>query len=232
MTSNGTISLQLMSSWFEANLGTLLGIVAIVVAWLGTALAFVAIAVAWLIYRSQQASARQGIVDAVSAELALHKWWVGNAYEPGRWPDPNDPAGWWAHERLSEMKQHTPFVNKVSTVAVDAAIAQGPALFINPRLVVALVQYRQRAAQLNQLIDNASAFVAAPELWMTKRHTELVEHFAQLTAAIHWVGIGSAEQDGAHTHYCVAVHELEHERNVSQLDWLAWFCFGRTGRRK
>jgi len=220
-----------MQAWFAANLGSLLAIVAIVIAWLGTLLALIAIAVAWWIYRSQQASARQGVLDAVSAELALHRSWVGTGYEPGAWPDPQDPAGWWARQRLREMKEHTPFVNKLSTVAVDAAIAQGPALFINPTLVVALVQYRQRAAQLNQRIDNAMAFAASTELWTARPSPQLVEHFVQLTADIHWGGIGPADRDGAHRLYCAAVHELEHERNVSRVDWLAWFCFAATWPR-
>jgi hypothetical protein len=129
-----------------------LALVAIVVGWLGTFLALIAIAVAWWIYRSQQAAARQGILDAVSAELTLDRSWVGGPYKPGDWPDPADPAGWWARDRLRDMKEHSPFVNKLSTVAVDAAIAQGPALFINPMLVVALVQYRQRAAQLTSAL--------------------------------------------------------------------------------
>jgi hypothetical protein len=178
-----------------------LALVAIVVGWLGTFLALIAIVVAWWIYRSQQAGARQGILDAVSAELALHRSWVGDGYQPDEWPDPADPAAWWAPDRLRKMTQHSPFVNKLSTVAIDSAIAQGPALFINPRLVVALVQYRQRAAQLNQRIDTATAFAAAPELWTARPSPNLVEHFVQLTADIHWGGIGPADRDGAHRLY-------------------------------
>jgi hypothetical protein len=48
----------------------------------------------------------------------------------------------------------------------------------------------------------------------------------QLTADIHWGGVGPGDRDGAHRFYCLAVHELEHERNVSRIDMLAWFCFG------
>jgi len=51
-----------------------LALVAIVVGWLGTFLALIAIVVAWWIYRSQQAGARQGILDAVSAGRMVTAW--------------------------------------------------------------------------------------------------------------------------------------------------------------
>jgi hypothetical protein len=169
------------------------------------------------------------VLDGLRAELNRHRSWVGVGYEPGNWPDPKDPLGWWARERLREMKESTPFVNKLSTVAIDAAIAQGPALFINRSLVVALVQYRQRVSHLNQLVDNALAFAASTELWRTKPPEHpLADHFAELTAAIHWVGVGTSDRDGAHAWYIVATVQLMREVKVRRFDWLAWFWVGRT----
>ena len=207
-------------SWLGANAGVLLALVAILVAW-------------W-IYRSQQSGERRGVLDGVDAELRLHASWVSAPYQFDCWPSSDT---WWAKERLSDLsnRQPVPLVNRLSTVAIDAAIAQGPALFINPQLVYALVQYRQRAEQLNQLIDNAMSFQSSTELWKDRPVPELIEHFAFATAWIHWIGIGSLNnpenRDGAHRHFVIAAIELEREKNAGWLPRLAWFCYGHTWRR-
>jgi hypothetical protein len=115
-------------------------------------LAVVGIAITWWIYHSQQATERRGALAAIRAELDLHHAWVGTPYQPLRWPSADT---WWSREQMARQPA-VGIVNKLSTVAVDAAIDRGPALFINPQLVTALVGYRQRAAQFTQLIDNVA----------------------------------------------------------------------------
>lgn len=104
-----------LGSWINSNLGTILAIAGIVAAW-------------W-IYRSQQSAARRGVLDGLVAELSLHAWWVAPSYRFDVWPEP--PA-WWSKEQLAARHGPVPLVNRLSTVATDAGIAQGPALFINP----------------------------------------------------------------------------------------------------
>jgi hypothetical protein len=199
--------------------------------WVGdnaaTLVAIAAIVAAWLIYRQQQATERQGLVEAVFAELRLHSAWVGSSYELLCWP-PKDI--WWSREQMA-TRQPVPLVNRLSTVATDAAIDRGPAMFINPSLVLALVGYRQRVGQFNQLIDNAMAFQASPELWEKGAAGELWDHFAWITAWIHWVGIGgapgSSNGDGAHAHYAAAIVQLERERRAGRYPRFMWFWLGR-----
>lgn len=187
--------------WLEANVGTLLAVVAILAA--------------WLIYRIQQDAARSGVLGAIDAELRLHAAWLVAEYDLGGWP----VDAWWTLPNLGaaieSRQQPVLTVNRLSTVAVDSAIAQGPSLFINPRLVLALVQYRQRVEQLNQLIDKATALQQAPELWRQPPDAELLDHFARAVAWIHWIGVGTmtgqGNRDGTHTYFVVARVELEKE---------------------
>lgn len=204
-------------AWIGSNTGLLLAILGIVVAW-------------W-IYRSQQSAARRGVLDGLTAELSLHASWVGHSYRFEEWPSADT---WWSKEELAKLAP-VPLVNRLSTVAIDAAIAQGPSLFINPQLVFALVQYRQRAEQLNQLIDNATGVQQSPDLWLKTPNSELMEHFAQVTAWIHWIGIGTLNdrinRDGAHRHFVAAALQLERERSAGLWSRFAWFSYGRTWAR-
>jgi hypothetical protein len=199
--------------------------------WLGTnvlaIVAFAAIVVAWLIYRRQQSDERQGLLRAIEAELQLHGSWVGNPYQWGCWPPSNV---WWSREQLLKRRQPG-LVYKLSTVAVNAGIERGPALFINPSLVVTLVQYRQRASQLNQLVDLATDLLAAPDMWKRRPSKDMWERYALATADVHWTGIGTAVSDGAHKHFVQATTELRREQHAGRPARFFWFAFGRTWRR-
>ncbi|MGA3185039.1 MAG: hypothetical protein ABSE52_10625 [Candidatus Dormibacteria bacterium] len=195
---------------------------------LAVVLAVVALLVAWGIFREQQSTQRRGVIAGVSAELRLHEPWVGGAYDPNGWPSIEDPLGWWARDRLLEGENPTPLVYRLSTVATDAAIQSGPGLFVNPRLVSALVEYRQRVANLNQMIDNAMALQSGADFWTTRAGSVARAHFAEATARIHWVQIGDANSDGAYAHFMSVNHELSRERVVGRRAYFLWFWFGRT----
>jgi hypothetical protein len=109
----------------------------------------VALLAAWIVYRLQRREEREGVLSGLIAELQLQEDWVGHAgYPAGSWKD-HSPK-WWADAADA-------LVYKLSTVATDNAIQVGPSLFINRDLVRALVQYRQRANQLNQVVDDMAA---------------------------------------------------------------------------
>jgi hypothetical protein len=211
-----------LGSWINSNLGSILAIAGIVAG----------IVAAWWVYRSQQASSRRGVLDGLVAELTLHAWWVAPSYPLMVWPGPDT---WWSREQLAR-RQTAPLVNRLSTVAIDAGIAQGPALFINPKLVFALVEYRQRVEQLNQLIDNAASIQQWPDLWGEHPPAQLVDHFAEATAWVHWVGIGTMEdppnRDGAHRRFRLVADEVERERNAGFWARQSWFWYGRTWSRE
>lgn len=205
----------------------------------GTLLAAFAIVAAWLTYRWQQVSARAGVLDLVDAETRMFLAWLVAEYPFGV----ERTGAWWSEVQLRQWigdgLAPVPTVNRLSTVAVDAAIAQGPALFITPDLVYVLIQYRQRIEQLNQLIDNAAALQQAPDLWRRPLDEHQLKHFAQASAWIHWVGIGvgpgnaaRGHPDGAHAFYVLARVAIEREIAVSGIDWWAWFVFGRVQPRQ
>jgi len=113
-------------------------------------IALLALLVAWLVYRVDHWSERRGVIRGLEAELDMHGSWVGNQYcekDRGSWPNPDY------------------MVFKLSTVAVDNAIARGPSLFLNRDLSTSLIRYRQVVSHLNQLIDKQMAFQANPDLW-------------------------------------------------------------------
>jgi hypothetical protein len=202
----------------------------------GTLLAVAAIVTAWLTYRAQQDSARRGVLDAVDVETRMFAAWLATSYDAGV----VRASDWWSPTNLIEAfesrRQPVQTVNRLSTVAVDNAITQGPTLFINPQLVQALVHYRQRVEQLNQLIDNATVLQQAAELWKRPLDEDLFKHFALATAWIHWIGIGTGRPergnaDGAHKYFVLVRVELERELGIRGWDWWAWFLFGRTWPR-
>jgi hypothetical protein len=197
---------------------------------LGVFATFGALVVAWWIYRSQQRTQRRGLLLALAAELGLHHSWVGTPYQPDCWPAPGVPGGWWSREQLVRRNQPG-IVYKLSTVAVDAGIEHGPALFINPTLVVALVRYRQRAAQFNQLIDIAADLLAVPDMWRRRASKQIWERYALTIAEVHWKGIGTTVTDSAHRHFIQVMHELNRERGASRAARLFWFLVGRTWQR-
>jgi hypothetical protein len=203
----------------------------------GTLLAAGAIIVAWLTYRAQQDTARRGVLDALDVETRMFLAWLGAQYDVGA----ERRDAWWSSRNLRQAlesgEQPVLTVNRLSTVAIDNAITQGPALFINLDLVFALVQYRQRVEQLNQLIDNATVLQQGPDLWKRPLDADVFRHFALSTAWIHWVGIGTGDPkrgnaDGAHVHFLKARFELEREIAIAGLDWWSWFIFGRTWPRQ
>lgn len=198
---------------------------------LGALLALVGIVGAWVTYRAQQDSAHRGVLDALDEETRLHAFWLLNEYKVGVWPE----NAWWTRENLAaaieKNEQPVLTVNRLATVAVDNAIAQGPALFINPGLVLALSHYRQRLEQFNTLVDNAMALQQSPDLWRTPLDPRLLQHFAYATAWIHWVGIGDQARGGAHSLFVIARGEFESEQRTTVSEWFMWFVFGRTQPR-
>src|SRR5207247_10713296 len=133
-----------------------------------------------------------------------------------------------------EMDWHK-IVFKLSTVATDNAIQVGPSLFINQNLVRALVQYRQRANQLNQLIDDVAAFRAPPELWIpSQSRDELRKQLGILVQMVHMSGIADEVQFpyGANNAYHAVRRAVRAERCASGWHRFWWFWFGRAQRAK
>ncbi len=138
-------------------------------------LAIIGLLVAWLVYRAGPWTERNGVIRGLEAELNMNGSWVGNAYsaqDRGSWPNPDY------------------MVYKLATVAVDNAIARGPALFLNRDLTSALVRYRQVVSHLNQLIDKASDFQSNADLWRAHPSRELIASAIQLIESVHIQGIG------------------------------------------
>src|SRR5205814_1465672 len=78
-------------------------------------LALIGVLLVWVVYRASQWSERDGVIRGLEAELNMHQGWVGGAYS-------EDDRGSWDADYM---------VYKLSTVAIDNAIARGPGLFIN-----------------------------------------------------------------------------------------------------
>ena len=188
---------------------------------------------AWVVYRFQRREEREGVLSPLIAELQLHEDWVGRGgYPPGIWAA-GQSALWW-HGQPGEIDT---VVYKLSTVATDGAIELGPALFINRGPVRALVNYRQRAHQLNQLIDDMAAFRATAELYLPPhdqpsqdRRDALRARLDGLARGIHEGGIGDHSGDGANHHYHELRRALRAERTASCWRWLLWFLLGISRR--
>jgi len=188
-----------------------------VVASLGVVVGVVGAVVVWFVYRIGVRGQRKGVLNALREELDLHESWVGTSYIRGVTP----PQLWHTNFRW------IPF--KLSTVAVDAAISTGPSLFLNHRLLTALVGYRQRVLGFNQLVDQAAVFQANPGLYRRFPSSRLVKRAFDLVGAIHYTGIGHADEDragegrGMANYYFKQVRrELRCEESV-RIRSLIWF---------
>ena len=180
-----------VGSWIASNVGTLLAVAGIIVA--------------WIIYRAGPWNERRGVIRGLEAELDMHGTWVGSPYgdnDRGSWPNPDY------------------MVYKLATVATDNAIARGPSLFLNTDLTIILVRYRQVVGHLNQLIDKAMDFQANPELWDGSAPPDMVKSAIQLIESIHIQGIGDltlAYPAGAHAFYKIVMTQLDLEKKTKVL---------------
>lgn len=196
--------------------------------WPNAAALLVALLAAWIVYRVQRREEREGLLAALVAELQLHEGWVGGqGYTAKTW----QPDEWFQDAQTGKADWHK-IVYKVSTVAVDDAIQSGPSLFINQGLVFALTQYRQRAQQLNQLIDDMAAFRASAEVWLPPDKPAARAQLKALADMIHLGGIGDQTEYpyGANFAYTVVRQQLRKERTASRGRRWAWFWVGRTQR--
>jgi hypothetical protein len=182
---------------------------------------------AWLVYRLQRREEREGVLSALVAELQLQEDWVGRGgYPAGSWKDRS--AQWWGDAADA-------LVYKLSTVATDNAIQVGPSLFVNRDLVRALVHFRQRAHQVNQVIDDMAACRATPELWIQadeRTTTQLRTRLDMLAGMIHENAIGDKAGDGANHHYHAVRDALRAERTLSWVRYWGWFLFAISRRAK
>jgi hypothetical protein len=123
----------------DANALLVVGVAGVLLTWIG-------VLIAWLVYRGGKASQRKGVIAALRQELTLHAMWARGPYTKGVTQPEQE---WW--------RRYSPrgTVFKLTTVATDSAIANGPDLFLNRQLLVALVEYRQVVNHFNQLVDRA-----------------------------------------------------------------------------
>ena len=167
---------------------------------------------AWLIYRLGKADERRGLIRGIREELRLHALWVGNSYPP---PVAIPPA----------WQEPTYMVHKLGTVAIDNGISRGPALFLNSRLVTALVGYRQALSHLNQSIDSAMGIQANAELWEPSPHPQLLQRMTELTTAIHVFAIGTEDSGAAYQRFRLLQDEVQTEADTKLLPIL-WMVTG------
>jgi hypothetical protein len=205
------------------------------VAWPVASGLLVALLATWVVYRFQRREEREGVLSALIAELELHESWVGRGgYPRGMWAGYSE--GWWK----GKPGETDTLVFKLSTGATDGAIQVGPSLFINRGLVRALVNYRQRAHQLNQLIDDMAVFRATSELWLPAADDERSESQLEglrnrldgLARGVHEGGTGDDTGDGANHHYHELRRALRAERTSSCWRRWLWFWLGLSRRAK
>lgn len=175
-------------------------------------IAIIALIVTWIVFRMTAWSKRQSTVKGVASELDLHKHWVGNEYTTAITFDPT-------------WKFLNYVVFRISTVAIDNAIAQGDEVLLNKKLIERLVGYRQRAIQLNQLIDVAAQFQSNGELWKSNPTSSHKHRMHDLICQMHWYGIGDSKGDSAYKHFKLLEVELLKESNSKFLP-LIWFFTG------
>lgn len=198
------------------------------IAWPQLVALVVALVSAWIVYRLQRREERKGVLASLDAELELHKGWVGGV--PGYTRETWRVDDWFKDPETGEPDWHK-IVYKLSTVATDNAIQVGPALFINRGLVAALVMYKQRAAQFNQLIDDMAAFRGSPELWLdSPQRDDLRQQLKLLAGMVHMSGIADDKTFpyGANHAYHVVTDSLRAERTESVWRQFWWFLLGIT----
>lgn len=179
-------------------------------------LAVLGVLVIWLVYRLGSAAERGGVIRGVDAELEMHRPWVGGGYSNAA--------------QIIDRSDLTKMVYKLSTVAIDNAVARGPSLFLNRNLINELVAYRQVVGHLNQHIDAAMAFQASPDLWLKGRWTssrqkELAVQMVDLTDSIHLFAIGDQRMGQAHAHFHLLCTQLRMEKDSKVLP-LLWLVTG------
>jgi hypothetical protein len=178
---------------------------------------------AWLVYRGGKASQREGVIAALRQELKLHVMWAKGPYTKGV----TQPAQeWW--RTLSPRG----IVFKLTTEATDSAIANGPDLFLNRRILVALVEYRQAVGHLNQLIDRAMLFQANSQLFRLWPSPRIKARMTEVLGAIHYDGIGDDRTEAVHFHHAKLDKELRCEESL-RFRVAIWILLGiRSAPRK
>ncbi len=138
---------------------------------------------------------------------------------------------WWEE---SDSRLLTTAIYRLSIVAVDAAIANDPSLFLNRQLLPALVAYRQTAGQFNQLVEQAQALEANPELWRRFPSRHLIKRLRGLVNAVHHGGIGDSGSGGAYYYFQQVTAALRRERQmrVRAAIWLIMGLRFRVGDRR
>jgi hypothetical protein len=196
----------------------------------------VALLAAWVVYRLQRREEREGVLSALIAELQLHEEWVGHKGYPKDMWGAGYSAKWWGGKQPGQVDN---VVYKLSTVATDSAIQVGPSLFSNRALVRTLVNYRQRAQQLNQMIDDMAAFRATADLWVPPHDKQsqarwdlLSDRLNGLAGLVHEGGIGDLTSDGANRHYLALRSALRAERTATWWRRWLWFWLGISRRAK
>lgn len=167
-----------------------------------TILAILSVLVVWVVYRLDRWNVRRAVLEGLTYELSVHNRWVGEGKEYTK-----DMRGQW--------KEKTYLVHRLGTVAIDDAIVRGPEILVNRQLRINLVVYRQVLTHFNQLIDQAMAFQAAPDLWVAKPSSDIENHMFELLEAVHIAGIGASahgENKAAHWYFMQVVPELEREQ--------------------
>ncbi len=172
-------------------------------------LAVISILIAWVIYRLGVWIQRRAVLKSIGDEINLHANWVESEYSTNKTFDP----AW---------KSPTYVVFKLSTTAIDYAIQSGPSLFLNDSLITALVGYKQRVNQFNQLIDAAMTYQANLELWVKNPKKRTLDRMHELTCQVHWYGIGDKNEDLTHAHFKYLQSELQKEidSKIFPLIWL------------
>ena len=185
--------------------------------WLETnAVAVAAVLVAWFVYRGAKLSERNGVLAALRQELQLHQMWAKGPYPRGV----TQPAQeWWR----TISPRGTVF--KLTTAATDSAVVNGPDLFLNRGLLVALVEYRQVVGHFNQLIDRAMLFQANPQLFRLWPSPRLKARMIDLLSSIHYEGIGDDKTEAVHFHHAKLDKELRCEESL-RLRVALWVVIG------
>jgi hypothetical protein len=176
-----------------------------------TRIVAIGVVTAWWIYRLGQSSQRAGVIQALRKELGMHSNWFATEH-------PNEVVpngqGW---ERL------TYGIYRLSTVAVDNAITQGPGLFLSQELTTLLVGYRQMVHHFNQLNETASSLQI--EVASGRPSEYLIQRFLTQTQKVHWLGIGDRFSHSAHYYFYETVQELMVETRAP-FSWCVWFVAG------
>lgn len=176
--------------------------------------AIIAFLVAWLFYRISKSSERYSVIASLISELKVHNNWMSGDYPPK-----TTPASW---------KNISYLVLKLSTVAIDLTIEKAGALFLNPKLIVELTNYRQGVESFNQLVDSAMNFQSNSELWRNKNVDNYKKRMVYLTERIHKKGVGSSlDSDSARATFVRLTNELAKEAGFKGWFHLViWFSTG------